>query len=242
MRNPSQLLMVALAVVFAVALCLTIALICLGTFQKEETPAPSPQTRTRCYLPSTTVPYLAPPTETTATEAETEAPCGMIFRRTGNGVCVLESVGSCHDAFAVIPERSPSGDRVIGISARAFYGCETVTAIQIPAGITSIGDLAFADCPNLVYISVSESNPRFCDADGVLYTSDGSELILYPARHAGSYARIPSTVREIADMAFYNAAFLEEIRFSGSPAQWEEIRIGSKNYSIAAASVLFNAS
>ena len=75
----------------------------------------------------------------------------------------------------------------------------------------------------------------------MLYTSDGSELILYPARHAGAAALIPATVREIADMAFYGCAYLEEIRFSGSPAQWENIRIGTKNYSLTAASVVFYA-
>lgn len=241
MKSPSQLLMVALAVVFAVALCLTIALICLGASQKEDPPDTTPPDRTRYYIPGTTTTYLAPPTEEITTEAETDSSCGMVFRSSGNGICVLESVGSCRDAFAVIPDRAPNGDRVVGISARAFYGCRTVAAIQIPAGVTAIGDLAFADCPNLVYISVSESNTRFCDAEGVLYTSDGSELILYPARHAGSVALIPATVREIADMAFYNCAYLEEIRFNGSPAQWEAIRIGTKNYSLTAASVVFYA-
>lgn len=241
MKNPGQLLMVALAVVFAVALCLTIALICIGASQKENPTDTAPSARTRYYIPGTSTSYLAPPTEEVSTFSETDVPGGMVFRSTGNGVCVLESVGSCRDAFAVIPDRSPSGDRVTGISARAFYGCETVAAIQIPSGVTTIGDLAFADCPNLVYISVSESNPRFCDAEGVLYTSDGSELILYPARHAGAAALIPATVREIADMAFYGCTYLEEIRFSGSPAQWENIRIGTKNYSLTAASVVFYA-
>ena len=42
-------------------------------------------------------------------------------------------------------------------------------------------------------------------------------------------------------MAFYGCTYLEEIRFSGSPAQWENIRIGTKNYSLTAASVAFYA-
>ena len=241
MKNPSQLLMVALAVVFAVALCLTIALICMGAFQKEVPSVPAPTEHTRYYIPGTSISYLAPPAEESPKESEQDSSCGMVFRSTGNGVCVLESVGSCRDAFAVIPDRAPNGDRVVGISARAFYGCETVAAIQIPAGVTAIGDLAFAGCSNLVYISVSESNPRFCDAEGVLYSSDGSELILYPAQHAGTVVSIPATVHRIADMAFYGCAYLEEVRFSGSPAQWENIRIGIKNYSLTAASVVFYA-
>ena len=239
MKSQSQLLMIALAVVFAVALCLTIALICIGASGKKEQ---EPQTteRTRYYIPGTSTSFPEPPEEITTT-LEIDVRGGMVFRTNGNGTCALESIGDCRETFAVIPDRSPSGDRVTGISTRAFYGCETVAAIQIPAGVTDIGELAFAACPNLVYISVSESNPRYCDVEGVLYSADGSELILYPARHAGESVTVPATVRRIADMAFYQCAYLAEIRFTGSPAQWEDIRIGSKNYSLTAASVAFYA-
>ena len=241
MKNPNQILMIALAVVFATALCLTIALICIGASQNDnDEPDKVPSERTQYYIPGTTVTYL-PLTEEVPTMTETDPPSGLVFRSVGSGECTLESVGTCREAFVAIPDRSPSGDRVTGISARAFYGCGTVVAIRIPAGVATVGELAFADCPDLVYISVSERNPYFCDAEGVLYTSDGSRLILYPARHAGTSAVIPSTVREIADMAFYNCAFLGEIRFSGSPAQWETIRIGNRNYSLTAASMVFNA-
>lgn len=242
MKNPNQFLMIALAVVFATALCLTIALICIGASQNSDDGSDEvPPERTRYYIPGTTITYLPPSEEVPAETDETALPIGLVFRSVGSGECTLESVGACREAFVAIPDRSPAGDRVTGISARAFYGCETVAAIRIPAGVSSVGNLAFADCPNLVYISVSEQNLYFSDADGVLYTSDGSRLILYPARHAGTSVIIPATVGEIADMAFYNCSFLEEIRFSGSPAQWETIRIGSKNYSLTAASVVFHA-
>lgn len=237
----SQLLLIALAAVFAVALCLTIALICLGSAQRKETET-QPHTE-RTYIGASTVGTLCPvttaPMITTAlTQARLD---GMVFRTNGNGTCTLESARDCRDAFAVIPERSPAGDLVTGIAARAFYGCETVAAIRIPAAVSMIGDLAFADCPNLVYLSVSESNPCYCDVEGVLYTADGGTLLLYPACHAGTFVTLPATVRVIADMAFYQCTYLSEIRFTGSPAQWEEIRIGSKNYSLVAASVTFYA-
>ena len=61
MKNPGQLLMVALAVVFAVALCLTIALICIGASQKENPTDTAPSARTRYYIPGTSTSYLAPP-------------------------------------------------------------------------------------------------------------------------------------------------------------------------------------
>lgn len=240
MKNSGQLLMVALAAVFGVALCLTIVLICLGS-EREKEAAEAPPEHTRSTLPDTGT-AAGIPSESVVSTLEIDIRGGMVFRTNGNGTCSLESVGDCREAFAVIPERSPSGDRVTGISSRAFFGCETVVAIQIPSGITVIGDLAFADCPNLMYISVSEDNPRFCDVNGVLFSADGGELILYPARHAGTSVIVPATVRSISDMAFYQCAYLEEIRFTGSPAQWEDIRIGSRNYSLTAAAVAFYAS
>lgn len=240
MKSQSQLLMVALAAVFAIAFCLTVVLICMGASGRKETETQATE-HTRYYIPGTGTSFPEP-TEEIVTTLEMDLRGGMVFRTNGNGTCALESIGDCREAFAVIPERSPSGDRVTGISTRAFYGCETVAAIQIPSGVTDIGELAFADCPNLVYISVSESNPRYCDVEGVLYSADGSELILYPARHAGESVTVPATVRRIADMAFYQCAYLAEIRFTGSPAQWEDIRIGSKNYSLTAASVAFYSS
>lgn len=238
MRSQNQLLLVALAVVFAVALALTVALICLNITQKQEAQESVPE-HTRYYLPGSTA-YETEPVPVVTT-LEIDRSNGMIFRSAGNGTCALESIGDCRDAFAVIPEYAPSGDLVTGISARAFYGCETITAIQIPAGVTIIGDLAFANCPNLIYISVSESNTRFCDVEGVLYSSDGSRLIAYPPRHAGTEIVIPATVTDISEMAFYHCAYLETVRYTGSPAQWEQIRIGSKNYSLTAAAVVFYA-
>ena len=59
MRTQSQLLMIALAVVFAVALCLTIALICLGAADKQETETQPPE-RTRYYIPGTTTSFPEP--------------------------------------------------------------------------------------------------------------------------------------------------------------------------------------
>lgn len=238
MKDQSQLLLIALAVAFAVALCLTVALISVGASKKEE-PVTLPPERTYPALPSgTTAQTAALPAATTAAPTMRS---GMVFRSNGDGTCTLESALDYREAFAVIPERSPAGEIVTAIAPRAFCGNETVAAIRIPECVTEIGAYAFADCAGLVYISVSEQNPRFCDVGGVLYSADGTELILYPPLHEGESVSIPSTVTSIADMAFYGCAYLREVCFSGSPAQWEQIRIGTKNYSLTAASVRFYA-
>ena len=242
----SQPLMIALAIVFTVALALTVAMICLSSLQSEAPQGKDEQSR--LPLSSSPFPSLSTP-ETVVSgvllppaESETEMlGNGLVFERIELGVCRLIDVGTCEDAFVVIPEYAPNGDRVIAIGEKALLGCERVTAVQIPSTVKQIGALAFANCPNLIYISVSEKNPAYRDVDGVLYTADGSTLILYPPMRGGSSIFLPSTVTRISDMAFYRCAYLSSIRYGGSAEQWEQIVIGIKNYSLIAASVVFSA-
>ena len=137
------------------------------------------------------------------------------------------------------PTYAPAGDKVTAVSARAFYGQKQINAIQIPASVEHIGALAFANCPNLVYISVSDGSEEYCDIDGILYTSDGRELLLYPPMRAGTSVTISLVTTEIAEMAFYNCAYLAHVYYTGSPEAWERITIGAKNYSLIAAAKTF---
>ena len=43
------------------------------------------------------------------------------------------------------------------IGKSAFYGCSSLTAINIPEGVTSIGDRAFYGCSSLTTITIPES-------------------------------------------------------------------------------------
>ena len=144
------------------------------------------------------------------------------------------------DPFVIIPDQSPLGDTVTAIATRALMGCEFITAIQIPETVEWIGELAFANCPNLLYVAVSKYNPCFKDVDGVLYTAEEDRLLLYPPMHTGNTFYLPATVSEIADMAFYQCAYLSTVRYEGTAEQWHMIQIGAKNYSLTAASVIFS--
>ena len=134
----------------------------------------------------------------------------------------------------------PKGD-FVAVGARAFAGKHNpyVESVVIPDGVSGIKAQAFADCKNLVYISVSKYNPIYCDVDGVLFTADGERLLHYPAMHTGSSLYLSREVIEIADMAFYQCAYLSSIRYEGSAEEWHLIDIGSKNYSLTAASIIF---
>ena len=239
----TQTFLIILAIVFAVALALTIAMISLSYIRVESEGTIPPKEYATVPTPQVTTPMLI---ETTFTEETTTAPeeitlpsNSLLFASAGDGTCTLVGIGTCTDACVSIPAYSPVGDRVTAIAARALYGQKQINAIQIPATVEHIGVLAFANCPNLVFVSVSDQNEEYCDIDGILYTSDGRELLLYPPMRAGASVTISLVTTEIAEMAFYNCAYLSHVYYTGTPEQWERISIGAKNYSLTAASKSF---
>ena len=248
MKSQAQILLIALAITFAFALALTVALICLSYLQGGESSRPLPSPSLEDALPVDTPtqeePFFSTPPITTAPPEDPPAPPvgnGLVFRSNGDGTCVLQALGECRDACVVIPEYAPNGDRVTEIAEEAFYQAESVTAVQIPAGVKRIGARAFAACKNLVYLSVDAASLYYRDVDGVLYSADGKTLLQYPPMRAGSSATILPEVTEILEMAFYNCTYLRSILYAGTPEEWEQIRIGSKNYSLTAAAKTFGA-
>ena len=241
MKTQNQILLIAMAVVFAIALALTIAIICISTIGEQSEEPVYPPEWSQPFISNDPISMLPAPDEAETSPTTMDPGNGLAYESNRNGTCTLVGIGSCIEQFIIIPKYSPSGELVTAIASRALMGCENATAIQIPESVTSIGTLAFADCKNLVYISVSRYNPIYCDVDGVLYTADGERLLHYPAMHTGSSLYLSREVTEIADMAFYKCAYLSSIRYEGTAEEWHLIDIGSKNYSLTAASIIFSA-
>ena len=86
------------------------------------------------------------------------------------------------------------------IAAGALSGTD-FTTIYIPETVTSLEAEALAGMNDLESIVVNEENPVYRSVDGVLFSKDGTELILYPAKRALSY-RIPDGVNRIGARAF----------------------------------------
>ena len=60
--------------------------------------------------------------------------------------------------------------RVTRIGNKAFYSCKDLTVVDIPEGVTSIGDNAFAGCGKLV-CSVNDGSyaQQYCEENGIPY-------------------------------------------------------------------------
>lgn len=101
------------------------------------------------------------------------------------------------------------------IGEYAFYssGLETV---NIPAGVTAIGKEAFGCCEKLESMELDGDNANYTVADGVLFNSDMTELIKYPAKRAGTEYAVPDGVTKISEGAFAYCAHLTAVTLPNS--------------------------
>jgi hypothetical protein len=100
---------------------------------------------------------------------------------------------------------------VTSIGEGAFSRASLPGTMTIPASVTRIGTGIFADARGLSEIRVDTGNPAYKSQDGVLYTSDMSKLIQYPADKAGSSYRLPDSVNYLAKDSFVGVTQLKQI-------------------------------
>ena len=122
---------------------------------------------------------------------------------TGN---VTEIVGSAFSSCSNLTQVTITAAGITGIGMFAFQNTTSLTTIEIPASVTTIGENAFAGS-GITSFTVAESNSSFkTDADGkALLTYDGKTLFVFAPSATGSYT-IPSEVETIGSYSFWNTA------------------------------------
>ena len=106
-------------------------------------------------------------------------------------------------------------ESVTTIEYDAFKNCASLTSINIPQAVSSIGGEAFYGCSKLAAIYVDGGNENFSSSGGVLFNSDKTTLLCYPAGKSGAYT-IPSTVTSIGSAAFGSCMGLTSITIPNS--------------------------
>ena len=122
------------------------------------------------------------------------------------------------------------------IKAYAFFGCSSLAEVTIADGLLSIGGGAFSrtnlheitfpaslqvlqnyDTGDAVFqntpienIYVAEDNPTFCSVDGVVFSKDQSELVMFPTGRTGGYT-VPEGVTSLGFKAFDGVKLTEVI-------------------------------
>lgn len=95
------------------------------------------------------------------------------------------------------------------IQKRAF-ALSSLKNIEIPAGVTSIGEGAFSENKNLERIDVDEQNEAYCSVDGVLYNIEKTELLCVPGKLTGSVT-IPNGIQRVGDYSFAGTGVTEVV-------------------------------
>ncbi|MDO4864486.1 MAG: leucine-rich repeat protein [Ruminococcus sp.] len=100
----------------------------------------------------------------------------------------------------ILPE--VDGLPVSSVKESAFGANESVVTVIIPASLRSgMFRSTFKGCPNLKQFIVDPQSTYFKDIDGVLFSADGTKLVLYPPAYGDTYA-VPDGTETIGDKAF----------------------------------------
>lgn len=97
------------------------------------------------------------------------------------------------------------------IQEYAFYNCYSLVSVTLGPDVVSLGEAAFAGCRSLTRFEVSEDNGYFVSADGVLYTKNYSELLIYPAGKPDATIMINSRTTRISAYAFLSASKIKSL-------------------------------
>ena len=161
-------------------------------------------------------------TETTEEELKEAFVDGRGVKYSKDGRKLLRVSGELSGAYSV-----KEGTRII--CDCAFSGCDSLSEIVIPSGVTSIGNYAFSGCSSLKYIYIPKSviglngnpfvewkgkleclSPNFVYEDDILFNKDKSRIISFRNQNIESYV-IPSSVTSIGKGAFTGCYSLSEI-------------------------------
>ena len=94
------------------------------------------------------------------------------------------------------------------IPYHAFYKCNQLTTVEIPASVTEMGkNDVFEGCSKLESITVAAGNKNFTAVDGILYSEDKTDVLICPPGKSGDVT-LPNTVTRIAGSAFKGCAKL----------------------------------
>lgn len=126
-----------------------------------------------------------------------------------SGVNTVGSGAYC-DCSAVTKIVTPGAT---SLESYAFQGTSAVT-YEIPAGITSISPLVFFGNTTIESYTVAVGNPSYIAQNGIVYSKDGTVLVMYPFQsRVGTFA-ILANVKEIGAYAFYNVRGLNSVDFA----------------------------
>ena len=134
-----------------------------------------------------------------------------------NGVAVRDYLGN--DTTLDIPNKFRDvPTTALDVDVRNWANADTFTSISFPATLKNIDKAVetFTRYTNLEEFRVAEGNPSFTSEDGVLFNSDMTQLLVYPAAKADISFQVPDTVTTLGECVFEKNANLKHVLIPAS--------------------------
>lgn len=145
---------------------------------------------------------------------------GVLYERDGANNWLLDYPVDRPDASYSVPEGTT------GIRVNAFQAAKNITSVTLPTTLkdlpfSSPGYNGFTSARKLTAINVTSGNANFKSEDGVVFTADGKELVVYPCGKGtptlgyGTYEyTVPTTVEKIRPSAFARVEGFSSVKMS----------------------------
>lgn len=102
-------------------------------------------------------------------------------------------------------------DGLTEIGDAAFLYDEKLTSLSLPASLTSIGEDVFNGLDAMEAVNVAPGCPILSSDNGVLFNADKTSLLLYPAMKTAESYTLPDNTTEIGLSAFYGQKFMKSV-------------------------------
>ena len=107
-------------------------------------------------------------------------------------------------------------DRVTVIGERAFWFCDNLKTIALGKGVSELGDNFVDQCSNLENVFVNDENEHYVDDNGILFSKDSGELLVYPRANKSTTLTVPDGITAFPDIENHTLA---EINIPASVTQ-----------------------
>ena len=108
------------------------------------------------------------------------------------------------------------GNGVTFIGEEAFAWCDNLETIEIGDNVQELGECAFAGSESLKRFVLRDDHPCLKLVDGVLFTRDGRQLLVYPGGKSATAYTVPEGTEIIAEYAFAYAGNLRSVTVPGT--------------------------
>ena len=145
---------------------------------------------------------------------------GVLYEKDGSNKWLLNYPIARTDAAYTVPEGTT------GIRVNAFQSAKNIQTVTLPTTLADLpyatpGYNGFTSAQKLTAINVATGNPNFKSTDGVVFTADGKELVVYPCGKGtptlgyGEYTyTVPSTVEKIRPCAFAHVEGFSSVKMN----------------------------